>query len=137
MLQIFKVNKEKITYFALFTSIIIFFLLFAIFFKNDAEVNKSKEIDVAINHEDLISNPSEELKKIGDFAEVDLSPISDIISHGDVIEKGHSVAGNKLRMQTNIRMKPDTEWIHRLSSLEKRVFWLLTGWLMQRYGYTK
>mgnify|MGYP001242309688 CR=1 FL=1 len=90
-----------------------------------------------VRYEDLVSNPHVELKKIGDLMEIDLSSLSDMLSHNKNIKLGHSVAGNRLRMRNEIRMNPDTEWIGKLSTPEKHGFWLLSGWLMRRYGYTK
>jgi hypothetical protein len=48
---------------------------------------------------------------------------------------GHAVAGNRLRMAGAIRLKPDMEWAHKLSPRDKRIFWLLAGWLAKQYGY--
>ena len=82
MYQILKQNREKTIYVILFTLIITFSLLVTVAFKNDQEI-KNKEINVSLDHEDLISIKEFLLKSIR-------SPFTIInyeIKSGDSIQK--------------------------------------------------
>ena len=82
MYQILKQNREKTIYVILFTLIITFSLLVTVAFKNDQEI-KNKEINVSLDHEDLISIKEFLLKSIR-------SPFTNInyeIKSGDSIQK--------------------------------------------------
>jgi hypothetical protein len=40
-------------------------------------------------------------------------------------------------MSKDILVKPDFAWQDLLPTRDRRIFWLLAGWLAQRYGYTQ
>jgi len=52
------------------------------------------------------------------------------------LEPGHVVAGNRVRMQRQITIRPDTDWQSHLTNFQKALCWFLAGWKARQYGYT-
>ena len=92
---------------------------------------------IQVRYEDYVTKPEEELKRIGQLIDLDMSPIVRAVAAQRPMQIGHTIAGNRLRMSKNVRLRPDTEWISKLSISDRRKCWALTGWLMRLYGYTK
>ena len=59
------------------------------------------------------------------------------LESGESFSVGHTVAGNRLRMAGQVRLKPDWDWIERLPDSDRRTCWRLSGWLMKRYDYPR
>ena len=88
-----------------------------------------------IRYEDFMLETLPVLQKIGDFIGVDFSNIQQAIDRGEKLSFGHTIAGNRVRMQGELRLKFDQEWRQYLSPQDRRVTEILSGWLMARYGY--
>ena len=85
-----------------------------------------------LRYEDLAQNPGSILQTIFDQMELPLMAQS---IEGFRQEIQHGVAGNLSRLDDRgIRL--DTVWMDKLSSFEKRLIWLLTGFKARQYGYT-
>jgi len=88
-----------------------------------------------VRYEDLCKQPRQELSKIGEFLEVDLSGVIRKIEGGEPLAVRHSLAGNRIRRQDEVRFNPTVGGQRRLPSkyalLVKAVCWPL----MLRYGY--
>ena len=101
-----------------------------------SQLDQSKT--VRVRYEDFISAPKYVLDSIGRLVHLDLTEVTEAISAGEAMQVGHNVGGNHLRMKDNVRMEPAVgRWKGALSAREQEVIWLLTGWLMKRYGYKK
>lgn len=89
-------------------------------------------------YEDLAINPTHELHRVGQLVQANMETILSMAQEETVLDVGHNVGGNRLRMTEDIRFLPDSEnWRDKLSTKEQRMSWLLTGWLLRRYGYYK
>jgi hypothetical protein len=90
-----------------------------------------------VRYEDLVADPRGMLQRIGEFSGMDLSePIRRLIE-GEEMLSGHTVAGNRLRMNDTVRVRPDLEWKEKLGSGQESTVWRWTGWLLRYYGYAR
>lgn len=92
---------------------------------------------VRIQYEELIDHPRRALAEIGRVAGFDLDALGQTVAAGEPVPVGHVIAGNRLRMAGQIKLRRDVEWLSRLASGDRRLCWALTGWLMRRYGYER
>jgi hypothetical protein len=93
---------------------------------------------VRVRYEDFMSTPKEVLDNIGSLIHLDLAEVTETIAAGEALQVGHNVGGNHLRMKDEVRVQPTAgKWDGALSAREQNVIWLLTGWLMRKYGYEK
>lgn len=90
-----------------------------------------------VRYEDFVGNPERVLCRVGETVGLDLGQVGTQLAAGMPMKVGHSVAGNRVRMTGHIRLCPDVEWIEKLDAANRRLFWALTGWLMQGYGYMR
>ncbi len=98
------------------------------------------EKSVRLRYEDYVADPGGALEKIGQLVDLDLAEVASTVTAGGVIQAGHNIAGNHLRMSENIRLAPETgQWRNKdaLSAGQQRLSWTLMGWLLRRYGYKK
>lgn len=96
-----------------------------------------KKIDpkcsIKIRYEEFVMDPRKTLQRIGELINIDYSDVATNIEANKAMTVGHTVAGNKLRMSSNIQLKLDEEWKHGLSKLEKFIIWFITAGLLKRY----
>jgi hypothetical protein len=90
-----------------------------------------------LRYEDLVADPGPELQRIGRLLNLDLGPLAERLIGGNPLESGHTIAGNRVRHQGAVRLKPDFEWRDKLPASDRRQFWRRAGWLARRYGYVK
>lgn len=93
------------------------------------------ERSIRLRYEDFISQPAIELQRIGNLAGVNLETLAEGIVDGLPMKTGHTIAGNRLRMAGAVRLRPDVEWVEKLTWREQALCWSLAGWLMKAYGY--
>ena len=98
---------------------------------------RSGDRGVLVRYEDFVSDPAGELVRIGDACGLDCSGLVRVLESGESFSVGHTVAGNRLRMAGQVRLKPDWDWIERLPESDRRTCWRLSGWLMKRYDYPR
>ena len=92
---------------------------------------------IRVRYEDLISDPTGELGRIGQLTGLNLEPVAQQIANGETLSTGHTVAGNRLRMSGSVRLRPDVEWIERLSGRDRFTCWAVSGWLSTKFGYKR
>jgi hypothetical protein len=92
---------------------------------------------IRLRYEDLVAQPRQELTRIGRLVGTDFGPVADRLIEGSAIQAGHMIAGNRVRLQGAIRLRPDLEWQEKLSAADRRSFWKRAGWLARRYGYVE
>lgn len=88
-----------------------------------------------LRYEDFMQQTLPVLQKIGNFIGVDLMNVQRVIDEGRELFFDHTIAGNRVRMKGKLELKFDQEWRQKLSSKDRRITELLSGWLMTRYGY--
>lgn len=94
-----------------------------------------KENSIRLRYEDLITQPGVELRRIGELVGMDLEPLAVAVAGGQPMTVGHTIAGNRLRMAGSVQLRPDVEWVEKLTWREQAACWALAGWLMKAYGY--
>ena len=90
---------------------------------------------IRLRYEDMISYPHGELRRIGDLVEKNLESLAEAVAGGESMAVGHTIAGNRVRMAGSMPLRPDVEWIEKLTWREQAACWSLVGWLMKVYGY--
>lgn len=95
------------------------------------------EKSLRLRYEELVARPDRALSDIGKLTGQDMGLLTERIDADEDLEVGHTLAGNRLRMQGRIRLRPDTEWEMRLGKRDRDKFWLVGGRLMRRYGYAR
>lgn len=88
-----------------------------------------------VRYEDLATRPASELRRIGEFADLEVEDLVRKVEADEPLIVGHNVAGNRLRFRDQIRIRPDFSWRDRMS---RPLRWTLTAevWpLLLRYGY--
>ncbi len=94
-----------------------------------------RDRSIRLRYEDLIAQPDVELRRIGDLVELDLEPLVAAVTKGQTMSVGHTIAGNRIRMSGSVQLRPDMEWVDKLTWREQAGCWGLVGWLMMAYGY--
>lgn len=92
---------------------------------------------VRVTYESLVTDPVAAFGRIAPLVGTDLSQLGQALVTGSPLSPGHRVAGNRMRMAGNVRLRPDLEWTEKLPEGDARTFWLMAGWLARRYGYTR
>jgi hypothetical protein len=88
-----------------------------------------------IKYEDLIKNPEIICELLGNFLGVSLERQAEAIRKGGEIEKGHIIAGNRMRSRKNIKIRADLEWERSLNLGYNLLFWFLNWPMMMYYKY--
>lgn len=96
-----------------------------------------RESYVRVRYEDLVKDPSGVLASLEEVVGQSLRALGERAARGDAFTTGHIVAGNRIRMQDRVRLRPDVSWHDDLEDGDRRLFRLLTWPLMFRYGYGK
>ncbi|TXT39540.1 MAG: sulfotransferase [Planctomycetota bacterium] len=92
---------------------------------------------VRLRYEDVVTEPQQTLAQVSDLCGLDYSSTVAALLRGDPIRVEHAIAGNRMRMNGSIRIKPDWEWRDRLPVREQAICWLCAGWLLLAYGYAR
>ncbi len=92
--------------------------------------------EIRLRYEDLVTNPAASLQRVGDSLDLDFNTVIERIDGGEDLDPGHVVAGNRLRMSNQVKLRPDMGWKTSLSPRDLRAFQLMCGWFLRRYGYT-
>jgi hypothetical protein len=88
-----------------------------------------------VRYEDFMLDTRTVLERIGNFIGADMASLQRVIDEGEKLYFGHTAAGNRVRMQGELKLKFDQEWTQKLPPQDRRMTEILSGWLMTRYGY--
>ena len=89
-----------------------------------------------LRYEDIVSDPTSALSRIGNFLSLDFkSVIQKIESKQGITGGSHTVVGNRLRKASSLVLKADLEWTKNLTKRDQLIFYTLTWPFMIRYGY--
>ncbi len=85
---------------------------------------------VRVRYEDLVSDPSQQLSRIGNMLGLELA-VTDVQAE---VSSGHGIAGNRVRRQASQRLVLDEQWKQSLSNGKKRMAFVCWPF-MKVYGY--
>lgn len=88
-----------------------------------------------LHYEALVTDPESALGSLGPLMGMDLGELGRRVAAGEAVPVGHTIAGNRLRMSDSVRLRADFSWREQLPAGPRRLFTLLAGWLLWRYGY--
>jgi hypothetical protein len=87
--------------------------------------------------EDVTRDPDRAFERIGKFLGIDLSDVRARLAAGAAFPVGHVIAGNRLRLSKEVRMRPElSDWAHQLPREDQRLFSLVAGWTARLFGYS-
>lgn len=88
-----------------------------------------------LGYEELVGDTDAVLARIGTTVEVDLARVAEALAARAPLEVGHVMAGNRLRMDSAVLLRPDLEWQQRLPIPQRRLLEGVCRPLLRRYGY--
>lgn len=86
---------------------------------------------IGVRYEDLTAGPGRTLARIGALVGCELRELATRVEQDLPLTVGHTIAGNRLRMAGQARLRADEEWRNKMSSLDKWLIGSLTGWQMR------
>ncbi len=98
-------------------------------------VGKKANKCLLVRYEDMLDDMEQVFSDIGKLIDLDLSSIAASIVAGKTFYGRHVQAGNRLRMQKDIKLRREERWQDRMPVKEQSLSWMLVSWLMKRYGY--
>ena len=90
---------------------------------------------LVLRYEDFVLDPSAAVAWVWELTGRPLPPLDFLRLPSITLAPGHSAAGNPDRFQSEVRIKPDTEWQTKMPPLDRAVVTALTFPLLLRYGY--
>jgi hypothetical protein len=90
-----------------------------------------------VRYEDVVAEPVPALQRIGRFLGVELGGVAARVAGREGFAPEHLVGGNRLRMHSQIVVRPDFKWERELSERDRALFWRVAGPLASHYGYRK
>lgn len=82
---------------------------------------------LTVRYEDLVRDPSAELRRIGTFLGRDLGAVIERVERGESFPVSHNTGGNRLRKAGAVRIREDREWETKLGRPERALYWTF-GW---------
>jgi len=91
---------------------------------------------LVVRYEDLINDGERTIKNIEKKLDINLQPTINKIRNNEVLNKEHIAAGNRLRMQDNLKFKGHiySKWNY-LSSREVKIINKIAGRSLKKYNY--
>ena len=90
---------------------------------------------VRLAYENLVADPAAAMARLAAILGTDLSPLVDQLTTGTPLVAGHVMAGNRLRMNGRLQLRPDLDWQAQLPTGQRRLFEQLCRPVLRRYGY--
>lgn len=88
-----------------------------------------------VRYEEFLANPIPVLEEVSKFSGTELSPsIRSVLEHRPIPMR-HILAGNRVRLQGTVLLRPDLAAPPQLSVAARLWFWALGGWLAWGLGY--
>jgi hypothetical protein len=87
---------------------------------------------ICLRYEDLMADPRGALARIGALAGCDFRDLAGRLEQGKPLAVGHTIAGNRMRMEGQARLRPDEEWRTKMSARDQWLIGSLAGWQMRR-----
>jgi hypothetical protein len=100
-----------------------------------AERGMGAERRVRLAYEELVGDPDAALARLSATLGIDLTPVAASLAAGEALACGHVMAGNRLRMDGAVQLRPDLDWQRQLPPSQRRRFEQLCRPILRRYGY--
>jgi hypothetical protein len=88
-----------------------------------------------VRYEDFVVDPRGELARISHVCGLDYAATAQALLSNQPLKVEHPIAGNRMRMQGSVTLKPDWEWRDKLPAGDRAVCWIFGGWLLLAFGY--
>lgn len=99
--------------------------------RNKLDKNKS----IQMRYEEFVNEPRKSLYHIGQLVGVDFNEVASALESGKSINIGHTVAGNRLRMDGKLSLRLDEEWKQKMSKIDQWQFCAIAGCMLKKYHY--
>jgi hypothetical protein len=80
-----------------------------------------------VSYEDWVSDPTGELRRIGEFCGVDVSRALVKLERGETVAARYQVAGNRVKLRGVKTIVDDAEWRRTLSRSSRVLYWIVAG----------
>ena len=90
---------------------------------------------ISIKYDDLLNATNSTLEKIGALMKTDTSGLQRLVASNESFQQDHNIAGNRLRMKSNIKLRYDQSWKNELSGFQYFAITLLTLPLLLKYNF--
>jgi hypothetical protein len=97
-----------------------------------AQISPGNKSYLRVRYEDFVEHPGTVMERIAVFLELDLNAQIEKLEKHTGIPTGHQMAGNRLRMLTEIILHQDIEWKEKLRMPGRWLFWFF-GWPLALY----
>lgn len=87
-----------------------------------------------LRYEDFVQQFESTVERLSNFLDLDFGVVANKVHAEEHLDPGHGVAGNRMRRNTQIKLRYDDEWSRRLPWYYRRSSALVRPW-MNRYGY--
>jgi hypothetical protein len=89
-----------------------------------------------LRYEDLISNPEDTIRRLGDFIGLDTTLLTLSVSRNEPLVADHIGAGNSFLITgNNFYLNSRINWINQMPLTNQKKVWMLTKKRMIHYGY--
>ncbi|OJH49568.1 hypothetical protein MPF_0356 [Methanohalophilus portucalensis FDF-1] len=90
---------------------------------------------IRIRYEDFVSDSTKIFEKIGEASGIELQSLSEKAINDDLKVNGHILAGNRMAYNSDIKIKQDQNWKHRMPYNDRFLTTILTYPFLKKYGY--
>ncbi len=73
---------------------------------------------LTLRYDELVNQSQQSIEKIGSLLDVDTAELKHLIQSKHSLQQMHNIAGNRLRMKSNITLKYDQSWKSGLSTFQ-------------------
>lgn len=99
--------------------------------------NIDDSASLRLRYEDFVEDPANTLRLVGDLVNEDMNPVISRLLENQPMTITHLASGNQLRLEQQIRLKPDREWQTAMRKEDQRSVWAITFPLMVKYKYSR
>lgn len=100
--------------------------------------NVKKDKVERLRYEDFVSSPVPVLRELGQFVDVSMDQVVELLMSNAGLAVGHVGVGNGfLQRDKKVYLRSNIEWPEKMPQKEQRNVWRITKYGMRQYGYEK
>ena len=88
-----------------------------------------------VRYDDLTNRPIEIIEAIGSMIKIDTSNLLKLVEADENFQQEHNIAGNRLRMKRDIKLRNEQSWKNELPNFQFFVITILTLPLLLKYKF--